>query len=196
MQLASTVKKLDPLTYSFPKSGFCDCIPMVLLISTYSSVLCNSWKLVIRSWGWSDSISFLIRIHYRWCCVLDQRPCNVRMSLSPFVMLVVIGDLCLDQLVVVQSLRVSDFLQPPWTAAHQASLSFTIPWSLLKLMSIELVMPPNHLILCYPLLLPPSIFPSIRVFFNESALHFRCPKYWSFPLHHQSFQWIFRTDFL
>ena len=62
----------------------------------------------------------------------------------------------------------------------QASLSFTISWSLLKLMSIELVMPSNHLILSYPLLLLPSIFPSIRVFSNESALPIRWPKYWSF----------------
>ena len=68
----------------------------------------------------------------------------------------------------------------PWTAAHQASLSITNSWSLPKLMSIELVMPSNHLILCHPLLLPPSIFPSIRVFSNESALHIRWPKYWSF----------------
>ena len=63
---------------------------------------------------------------------------------------------------------------------HQASLSITNSWSLLKLMSIELVMPSNHLILCRPLLLLPSIFPSIRVFSNESALHIRWPKYWSF----------------
>ena len=68
----------------------------------------------------------------------------------------------------------------PWTAAHQASLFFTIPWSLLKLLSIELVMPSNHLILCHPLLLLPSNFPSIRVFFNELALRIRWPKYWSF----------------
>ena len=68
----------------------------------------------------------------------------------------------------------------PWTAACQSSLSFTISWSLLKLMSIELMMPPNHLILCCPLLLLPSIFPSIRVFSNETALHIRWPKYWSF----------------
>ena len=68
----------------------------------------------------------------------------------------------------------------PWTAAHQASLSFTISQSLLKLMSIESVMPSSHLILCHPLLLLPSIFPSIRVFPNESALRIRCPKYWSF----------------
>ena len=68
----------------------------------------------------------------------------------------------------------------PGTAAHQASLSITNSWSLLKLMSIELVMSSNHLILCHPLLLPPSIFPSIRVFSNESVLHIRWPKYWSF----------------
>ena len=67
----------------------------------------------------------------------------------------------------------------PWTAARQASLSINNSWSLLKLMSIESVMPSNHLILCHPLL-PPSIFPSIRVFFNESVLHIRWPKYWSF----------------
>ena len=67
----------------------------------------------------------------------------------------------------------------PWTTAHQASLSFTISWSLLKLMSIESVMPSNHLILCHPLLLP-SVFPGIRVFSNESVLRIRWPKYWSF----------------
>ena len=70
----------------------------------------------------------------------------------------------------------------PWTAASQPSLSFTIFSSLLKLMSIESVMPSNHLILCHPLLLMPSIFPSIRVFSNESALHIRWPKYCSFSI--------------
>ena len=70
----------------------------------------------------------------------------------------------------------------PWTAACQASLSFTISLNLLKLMSTESVMPSNHLILCRPLLLLPSMFPSIRVFSNELALHFRWPKYWSSSL--------------
>ena len=70
----------------------------------------------------------------------------------------------------------------PWTAARQASLSFTISQSLLKLMSIELVIPSNHLILCCSLLLLPSIFPSNRVFSSESALHIRWPKYWSFSI--------------
>ena len=68
----------------------------------------------------------------------------------------------------------------PWTAAHQASLFITKSLRLLKLMSTESVMPSNHLILHHPLILPPSIFPSIRVFSNESVLHIRWPKYWSF----------------
>ena len=68
----------------------------------------------------------------------------------------------------------------PWTEAHQGSLSITNSWSLLELMPIESVIPSNHLILCHPLLLLPSLFPSIRVFSNESALRVRWPKYWSF----------------
>ena len=68
----------------------------------------------------------------------------------------------------------------PWTAAHQASRSFTISQSLLKLMSIASVMPSNHLILCHPLLLLPLVFPSIRVFSSELVLPIRWPKYWSF----------------
>ena len=68
----------------------------------------------------------------------------------------------------------------PWTVARQASLSITNSWSLLKLISIESVMPSNHLILCHPFLLLPSVFPSIRGFSNESVLHIRWPKYWSF----------------
>ena len=80
----------------------------------------------------------------------------------------------------VQSLSHVQLFATLWTAVHQASLSITNSQSLLKLMSIELVMPSNHLILCHPLLLPPSIFPSIRVFSNESVLHIRWPKYWNF----------------
>ena len=72
------------------------------------------------------------------------------------------------------------FFATPWTAAHQASLSITSSQSFLKLMSIEWVMPPKHLILCHPLLLPPSIFPSIRVFSNELVLLIRWPNYWHF----------------
>ena len=79
----------------------------------------------------------------------------------------------------VQALSRVRLFATPWTAACQASLSITNSQSLLKLMSIESVMPSNHLILCHPLLLPPLIFPSIRVFSNESALRIRWPKYWS-----------------
>ena len=82
--------------------------------------------------------------------------------------------------VVVQLLSHVQLFGTPWTAACQASLSFTISQSLLKLMSIESVMPSNHLVLCHSLLLLPSIFPSIRVFSNESALCIRGPKYWGF----------------
>ena len=80
----------------------------------------------------------------------------------------------------VQSLSCVRVFATPWTVAHQASPSIASSWSLLKLMSIESVMPSNYLILCCPLLLPPSIFPSIRGFSNESVLHIRWPKYWSF----------------
>ena len=84
------------------------------------------------------------------------------------------------QLSLVQLLSCVRFFATPWTTVHQPSLSITNSQSLLKLVSIESVMPSNHLILCHPLLLLPSIFPSIRVFSNESALHIRWPKYWSF----------------
>ena len=89
----------------------------------------------------------------------------------------------------------------PWTTACQASLCITNSWSLLTLMSFESVMPSNHLILCRPLLLPPSIFPSIRVFSNESALRIRWPKYWNFsfnisPFNEYSGLISFRMDWL
>ena len=94
----------------------------------------------------------------------------------------------------------SDSLQPHGLQ-RQASLSFTISWNLLKLMSIESVMPFNHLIVCYPLLLLPSIFPSIRVFSSESAFHIRWPKYWRFsfsisPFNEYSGLASFRIDWL
>ena len=89
----------------------------------------------------------------------------------------------------------------PWIAAHQVSLSFTNSWNLLKLMTIESVMPSNHLFLCYPLLLLSSTFPSIRVFSNESVLPIRWPKYWSFsfsisPSSEYSGLIFFRMDWL
>ena len=86
----------------------------------------------------------------------------------------------LYQFSLVQSRSCVRFFATPWTAAHQASLSIINSQSPPKPMSIELVMPSNHFILCRPLLLLPSVFPSIRVFSNESALHIKWPKYWSF----------------
>ena len=101
----------------------------------------------------------------------------------------------------VQSLSHVQLFATPWTAARQASLSITNSWSLLKLMSIESVMPPNHLILYHPLLLLPAIFPSIRVFSSESVLHIRWPRYWSFsfnisPCNEYSGLISFRMDWL
>ena len=83
---------------------------------------------------------------------------------------------------VVQSCRHVQLFVTPWTAAYQDFLTFTISWSLLKLMSIELVMPSNHLILCHLCLLLPSVFSRVRVFSTELAIHIRWPKYWSFSL--------------
>ena len=101
----------------------------------------------------------------------------------------------------VQSLSRVQLFATPWTAACQASLSIASSQSLLKLISIKWVMPSNHLILCCPLLLLPSIFPSIRVFSSESVLHIRWPKYWSFsfsisPSSEYSKQISFRMDWL
>ena len=101
----------------------------------------------------------------------------------------------------VQSLSCVWLFATPWTAAYQASLSITNSRSLLELMSIESVMPSNHLILCHPLLLLPSIFPSIKVFSNESVLHIRWPKYYSFsfsisPSNEESGLISFRIDWL
>ena len=104
-------------------------------------------------------------------------------------------------LAVVQSLSHVQPFATPWTVASQASLSITNSWSLLKLMSIASVMPSSHLILCHPLLLLHSIFPSIKVFSNESTLHIRWPKYWSFsfsisPSNEYSRVISFRIDWL
>ena len=102
-------------------------------------------------------------------------------------------------IVVVQSPSCVQLFVTPWTAAHQASLSFTLSWSLLKFMSIELVMPSDHLILCHPFSFLPSIYPSIRVFSNESALCIRWPMQWSFsisPSNEYSGLIFFRIDWL
>ena len=102
-------------------------------------------------------------------------------------------------IIVVQLLSHVQLFVTPWTPALQTSLSFTISWSLLKLLSVESLMPSNHIILCHPLLILPSVLPSIRVFSRESAFCIRCPKYWSFsfstsPSNTHSWLILFRID--
>ena len=127
------------------------------------------------------------------------KPSSLRVFLNAYIT----GAIFLLQLLrcfsSVQSLSCVRFFVTPWTAAHQASLSITNSCSLPKPMSIESVMPYSHLILCCPLLLPPSIFPSIMVFSSESTLHMRWPKYWSFsisPSNQYSGLISFRMDWL
>ena len=110
-------------------------------------------------------------------CVLLHSQTFENSLVSIFVL---ISSLIKNMLLLFKSSVIVQLFATPWTATHQASLSFTISWSLLKLKSVELVMPSNHLFLCRPLLLLPSVFPSIRVFSKESALCIKWPKYWSF----------------
>ena len=137
-----------------------------------------------------------------WFWIGHSAPLSLFLTWKIWIIMVI--ELLWDQTeapITITALQISSVLSfsrvwlfaTPWTAACQASLSITNPWSLLKLMSIELVMQSNHLILCCPLLLMP--FPSIRVFSNESVIHIRWPKY-EFQLQHQSFQWTLRTDLL
>ena len=112
----------------------------------------------------------------------------------PVINIVYLSPSCFRQFSSVQSLSHVWLFATPWTAAGQASLPTTNSRSSLKLMFIELVMPSNHLILHHPLLLPSSIFPSIRVFYNESALRIRWPSYWSFSIS-TSFEYSRLTSF-
>ena len=126
---------------------------------------CHSWRSLLHQKEHSEnrscSLSNLIKLQKSTVILQDPEISSVQFS-------------------SVQSLSCVQLFVTPWTAARRASLSITSSRSLLKLMSIESVMPSNHLILCCPLLFPPSIFPSIRVFSNESALYIRWPKYWNF----------------
>ena len=130
-----------------------------------------SWKLFFSGWHFFSRSPYFPTL-------------NILQSLPQFFLLVQ----------SVQSLSFVLLLATPHTAAHQASLSFTHSQSLLKLMSIRSVMPSNHRILCHPLLLLSSVFPSIRAFSSESVLHHQRAKV--LKLQHQSFQWIFRVDFI
>ena len=133
--------------------------------------MCEKWleinislsvKKVLLAWGLNQCLT------YGLCCFTPCQQCRVVMTQMVW------------GLVFVQLLSCVQLFATPWTAAHQASLSITNSRSMLTLTSIESVMPSKHLILCRPLLLLPSIFPSIRVFWNESVLRIWWPKYWSF----------------
>ena len=126
--------------------------------------------------------------------VVDQR----KSSLVSLHMNLYIRGLCLaiSIIVIVQLLSCVQFFVTPQTAARQSSLAFPVSRSLLKLMSIGLVMPSNHLFLCYPLLFPPSIFLSIRIFSNEWALCIRRPKYWSFEYYESMNVYIFVEEYV
>ena len=151
----------------------------------------NTWHVVlftVQSLSWlcltlcdpmesarKASLSFTISQNlFKLMSIESVMPSNHLILCHPFLLLPSIFPSS------VHSLSRVRLFATPWITARQASLSISNTRSLLKLVSIELVIPSNHLILCHPLLLLPSIFPSIRVFSNESALHIRWPKYWSF----------------
>ena len=145
--------------------------PSASLSPSLSLLLCLSISLSLTSpfpWFLSASVSGFIPTWLHLYPLLNQE-----LSSAPFLVSTTV-------VFVVQLLSHLQLFVTPWTAARQALQSFTISRSLLKLVSIESVIPSNHLILHCPLLLLPSIFPSIRVFSNESALHITWPKYWSF----------------
>ena len=143
----------------------------------------------------SSTLAWRIKMHIAFITVSHGQTLD-------FISLLLFFSSCVFNLIrSVQSLSRVQLFAAPWTAAHQASLSITNSWSLLKLMSIELVMPSNHLILCHPHHLLPSTFPNIRVFSNESVLRIRWPKYWSFsfsisPSNEYSGLISFRMDWL
>ena len=148
-------------------SSFLTQVWLIFATATYSNQA-GHWKghHLFQSWGHYDQPSKVKGLHGSDSFDFFR--------FSAYILLV----FC--DFVVVQLLDRVRLFATSWTAAHQAFRCFTISQSLLKLMSIELVMPSNHLTLCRPLLLLPSIFPSIRVFSNESVLHNRWPKFWSF----------------
>ena len=126
--------------------------------------------LLLWKWGWHLPSSL-----HTWCWIGNQKSnfINLLLSHNHTVSGLLILYSSAPAVVVVQLLSHIQFFATPWTATYQAPLSFTISWSLLKLMSIESVMSSKHIILCHPLLLFPSMFPSFRVFSNESVLHIR-----------------------
>ena len=168
---SQSLLKLMPIKSVMPSNHLILCHPLLLLPSNFPS---NESVLHIR---WPKYWHFSFRSSSS-----NDYPGLISFRIDWFNLLAVQGTLkyLLQHQSSVQSLSHVRLLATPWTATCQASLCVTNSLSLLKPISIETVMPSSHLILCRPLLLLPSIFPSIRVFSNESAVHIRWPKYWSF----------------
>ena len=146
-----------------------------------------------QSVWWAYTVGGTVTFHVTHTVITEEHVNHVNVCIR--------NTLILLQLIQFSSVSHVWFFATPWTAARQASLSITNSWSLFKFMTIKSVMPSNHLILCHPLLLPPSVFPSIRVFSNESALPIRWLKYWSFsfnisPSNEHSGLISFRMDWL
>ena len=163
------------------------------LIGTYASLSVNSWR--------ENDLCDTWYLEWLWFYYSDSELSSVRRRKTCSGTHILLNFLLVLQFSSVQLLSHVWLFIIPWTAARQASLSITNSRSPHKPMSIELVMPYNHLILCHPLLHLPSIFPSIRVFSNESALSIRWPKYWSFsfnisPSNKQTGLISFRMDWL
>ena len=173
------------------------------LLTCYNSVFfyCNGYfRFIVYVINLSQSVFIIIPLHIKYkhlkiyfhfirsllltsiqfSLPVSQIPHYVVLFIKQFIFYGNINKKKKLHVFVVQSLSHIRLFVTSWTAALQASLSFTISLSLLKFMSIELVIPSNHLILCHPLLCLPSVFPSIRVFFSQSTLPIRWPKYWSF----------------
>ena len=174
--ISRSLRKLISIESMMPSNHLILCHPVLLLPSIFPSirVFSNELALWIR---WLKELKLQPKHQsLQWIFRIDWFDWNPQFS-------------------SVQSFSCVQLFATPWTAAHQASLSITNSQSLLKLKSTESVMPSNHLILCHPVLLLPSIFPSIRVFSSVSVLHIGA-KVLKLPLQHQSFQWILGTDFL
>ena len=157
----------------------------ILAVKTLKILFVFTLKILIRFFFWCLEIIQIFSLLFASLPFLPH-PLPPPVLLSIGILFLFISIIQTQLFVVVQTLSHVRLFATPWTAASQASLSFTISQSLLKLMSIESVMPSNHLTLCCPLLLPPSVFSSIRVFSKESVL--RVAKVLEFQFQHQSFQ--------
>ena len=170
-------------SFLIPKTLYLERASLVAQLVKNLPALRETW---VRSLGWGDSLekgnsahSSILAWRIPWT-VVSMGSQRVGHDWEPFTFCLEKPQSRSDYQVQIQLLSPVSLFVTPWTAAHQANLSITNSWSLLKLMSVESVIPSNDLILCCPLLLPHSIFPSIRIFSNESVLCIRWSEYWSF----------------